>query len=101
MVCCTCCRDSTSTSSGYTDRLAILTPEQAKRLVPGNNGMFLASIVASDGRVLGAWRKAEGKAGATITAEPFEDGGGVPPGPFEAAAKRYAAFLGMELAGVS
>lgn len=86
---------------GYTDRLAILTPEQAKRLVPGNNGMFLASIVASDGRVLGAWRKVEGKAGATVTAEPFDDTAEVPVAQLAAAAKRYAAFLGMELAGVS
>ncbi len=46
---------------GYTDRTASLAPEHAPLTVPGNNGMFKATIVAG-GRVAGTWRKAQGAA---------------------------------------
>ena len=41
---------------GYRDRSAALAPEYSNRIVPGGNGMFLATIV-SNGRVVGTWRK--------------------------------------------
>lgn len=46
---------------GYTDRSAALAPEHAPLTVPGNNGMFKATVVAG-GRVAGTWRKAQGAA---------------------------------------
>jgi hypothetical protein len=40
---------------GYGDRAAVLAPEFATRIVPGNNGMFLSTVVV-DGRIVGTWR---------------------------------------------
>ncbi len=40
---------------GYGDRAAVLDPEFATRIVPGNNGMFLSTVVV-DGRIVGTWR---------------------------------------------
>ncbi|SEF00651.1 Winged helix DNA-binding domain-containing protein [Arthrobacter alpinus] len=43
---------------GYTDRSAALAPEHAPLTVPGNNGMFKATVVTG-GKVAGTWRKAQ------------------------------------------
>ena len=45
---------------GYTDREPQLTPGNFDRIVPGRNGMFLATIVQR-GRVVGTWKRATGK----------------------------------------
>ncbi|UOR00439.1 winged helix DNA-binding domain-containing protein [Leucobacter allii] len=45
---------------GYTDRSAQLDPAHFERIVPGRNGMFLATIVR-DGRVVGTWKRLPGK----------------------------------------
>ena len=42
---------------GYTDRTAQLDPEHFERIVPGRNGMFLATVVRR-GRVVGTWKRA-------------------------------------------
>lgn len=42
---------------GYGDRSAAVPPEFARRIVPGNNGMFLPTVV-SGGRVIGTWKHA-------------------------------------------
>ena len=41
---------------GYVDRSAALAPEHAQAVVPGNNGMFLPTIVI-DGEVVGTWKR--------------------------------------------
>ena len=82
---------------GYTDRAEILTAEHAKKLVPGNNGMFLAAMVSDDGSVLGTWRRAVGKTGLKLTPEPFGDFGNSEYRRFEAAGVGYARFLGLAL----
>ncbi|TKJ35142.1 winged helix DNA-binding domain-containing protein [Blastococcus sp. CCUG 61487] len=41
---------------GYGDRRHVLDPAFAERIVPGRNGMFLASVVV-DGRIVGTWRR--------------------------------------------
>lgn len=43
---------------GYQDRSAALPAEHANRIVPGNNGMFLPTVVV-DGRVMGTWRRTQ------------------------------------------
>lgn len=40
---------------GYADRDAVLPPEFATRIVPGNNGVFRPTVVAA-GKVVGTWR---------------------------------------------
>lgn len=46
---------------GYTDRSASLAPHHAPLTVPGNNGMFKATVI-NDGQVAGTWRKAKSAA---------------------------------------
>lgn len=62
---------------GYQNRTPQLTPEHFDRIVPGRNGMFLATIVR-DGRVVGTWkkgtRKGEGLIGTPLPAESLDDG---------------------------
>jgi hypothetical protein len=84
---------------GYTDRAAILTEEHAKKLVPGNNGMFMAAIVSDDGRVLGTWRRAASKVGLNLTPEPFGEFRDAERKAFEAAGIGYARFLDLPLSG--
>lgn len=42
---------------GFTNREAQLAPEHFERIVPGRNGMFLATVV-HEGRTVGTWRRA-------------------------------------------
>ena len=55
---------------GYRDRSAALAPEYNARIVPGGNGMFLATIV-SCGQVIGTWRKTVKKQKVIIEAIAF------------------------------
>ena len=80
---------------GYQDRSAVVSPEHMRRLLPGKNGIFLASIVSGGGEVLGTWRRTTDKRGTRIDPEMF-DGRAVPAG-LQKAAKRFAAFLGTKL----
>ena len=41
---------------GYQDRSAAVAPEHAQAVVPGNNGMFLPTILVN-GEVVGTWRR--------------------------------------------
>jgi Winged helix DNA-binding domain len=41
---------------GYTDRSASLDPLHTKKILPGNNGAFSATIVIG-GRVVGTWKR--------------------------------------------
>ena len=55
---------------GYADREAQLAPEHLERIVPGKNGMFLATVVDS-GRVVGTWRRSHRSApGIEVTPLP-------------------------------
>lgn len=62
---------------GYQERSAQLDPSHAERIVPGRNGMFLATIVR-DGRVVGTWkkgtRKADGIVGTPLPEQTLADG---------------------------
>ncbi|KWX80608.1 hypothetical protein AMQ84_03000 [Paenibacillus riograndensis] len=81
---------------GYNDRSAVLEPETAPRIVPGNNGVFLPAIAAG-GQILGTWKRTVKSKGVELNFSPFE--------PLEhkweeklmQAAERYAAFLGLSV----
>ncbi|CAG5070437.1 hypothetical protein DYBT9623_02983 [Dyadobacter sp. CECT 9623] len=55
---------------GYTDRSIILDKSHAEKIVPGNNGMFMPTIVI-DGKVEGTWKKAVKKDKLQIDMYPF------------------------------
>lgn len=56
---------------GYKQRDAILQPEYMARVVPGNNGMFLATVV-EDGIIVGTWKKTVKKDSISFTYNNFE-----------------------------
>ena len=55
---------------GYQDRGAVLDAGFADRICPGNNGMFMQTMIA-DGRVVGTWRRVAKKKETLVTTEPF------------------------------
>ncbi|WP_299954569.1 winged helix DNA-binding domain-containing protein [uncultured Modestobacter sp.] len=56
---------------GYADRSCTVPAEHAQRIVPGNNGMFRATVVHG-GTVVAVWRTGRTKARA-LELEPFEE----------------------------
>lgn len=77
---------------GYKNREAMLLKEHSQRVVPGGNGMFLATVVR-DGQVSGLWKKKINKSGVTFEYEYFTDASTIDTtAPVEA---RYRDFLGV------
>lgn len=82
---------------GYKDRSVALHIDHAPKIVPGNNGMFLATVVI-DGRVAGLWRRTTRSKTVTIAISLF-DGFAIDAlhePLLQAAAHRYGAFIGLE-----
>lgn len=81
---------------GYKDRSAVLEPETAPQIVPGNNGIFLPTIAAG-GHILGTWKRSIKSKGVELIFFPFEPmDAGMETGLMQAA-ERYAAFLGLPI----
>ncbi|MGO4535413.1 winged helix DNA-binding domain-containing protein [Leifsonia sp. 2MCAF36] len=74
---------------GYQDRAPILDDEHAELIVPGNNGVFQAIIVAG-GRIVGTWRRD----GRTVVPLPFAPLTPARQGRLERAATAYSRFAG-------
>jgi Winged helix DNA-binding domain len=79
---------------GYADRSAALDPLHSQKIVPGNNGMFMPTIVAR-GRVAGTWKRVFKRRGIVIEARPFAPLNKTEMRAFAAAARRYGDFMGM------
>jgi hypothetical protein len=79
---------------GYGDRSAALAPQHARAVIPGNNGMFLPTIVV-DGEVVGTWKRRVLAREVMIEPLPFS----TLPDPVRvglaSAGRAYGAFLGM------
>ncbi|MEP6561714.1 MAG: winged helix DNA-binding domain-containing protein [Nakamurella sp.] len=82
---------------GYQDRSASLSAEHSPLIVPGNNGMFLPTIV-DGGRVVGLWRRKKVKAGMEIIPVPFAAMPNRLLAGFTTAAEGYGAYLGVPVA---
>lgn len=80
---------------GYKDRSAVLAPEYAPLIVPGNNGVFQPTLVAG-GEVIGTWKRRIKKKGVEITVIPFEHLGEREETVIMAA-EQYAEFMGVTL----
>ena len=84
---------------GYTDRSAALAPQHAPLTVPGNNGMFKATVLVG-GQVVGTWRKAQGagekqrQLAGVVLPELFAGISLAQMKALDTAAKKYAQFLG-------
>ena len=78
---------------GYGDRNAALAPEHAQAVVPGNNGMFLSTIVI-DGEVVGTWKRTARTREVVIDLSPFHPLPGTVNEGIAAAVQAYGLFLG-------
>jgi hypothetical protein len=76
---------------GYQDRSLPLAADHSARIVPGNNGIFLPTIV-SKGRVVGTWRRRPASKTALIVPEHFESATATAQAGFTRAAAAYARF---------
>ena len=84
---------------GYGDRTAFCSPDDAARVVPGKNGLFLPILVA-DGEVVGTWRRSPERRGVTpIELTTFRDDDRVDE--FRPALDRWAAFWSTRVGEVT
>ena len=84
---------------GYADRTAFCSDDDALKVVPGKNGLFLP-ILVDGGRVVGTWRRGRERRGATaIDLAPFDASLDVEA--FRPAFSRWAAFWRTELGEVA
>jgi hypothetical protein len=79
---------------GYRDRSAALDPQHAPIIVPGNNGVFLPTVVV-DGRVAGTWKRTLTKRVARTMAQPFCPLTAAEEEAVTRATARYARFLSL------
>jgi hypothetical protein len=77
---------------GYKDRSFALAPEHANAICPGNNGIFIATIVI-DGAVVGTWSKTDKKNTVQIKLNPFEPLTDIKLAAIQIAADRYGRFM--------
>ncbi|MFC4144716.1 winged helix DNA-binding domain-containing protein [Micromonospora mangrovi] len=81
---------------GFKDRTLMLDPAHQQAVVPGNNGVFQATVVRA-GRVVGTWKRAQTRARVTVTVHqltPFDEALRTR---VEAGLARYGHFLGLPL----
>ena len=78
---------------GYTDRSAALAAAHSQLIVPGNNGMFKATVVAG-GRVIGTWARTEKSSSILVTGHPFSELGSGKRSALARALQRYGRFKG-------
>ena len=81
---------------GYTDRSAQLAGHPLTDVVPGGNGMFLATIVVN-GEIAGTWRRTVRAKGVELHAEPWGALSATARRGFVNAARAYADYLGVPL----
>lgn len=79
---------------GYRDRKAALAAEHSERIVPGGNGMFLATVIVN-AQVAGTWRKIVRRQAVEIIVIPFGSFTRTQQEAVRTAALRYGQFLGM------
>lgn len=78
---------------GYQDRSAALAGEFSDRIVPGNNGIFLPTVVV-DGEIVGTWRRTDTTKKASVAVEGFRPLTKRALGGFSTAMRRYGEFTG-------
>ena len=81
---------------GYRDRTLMLDPAHRDAVVPGNNGIFQATVVRA-GRVVGVWKRSVGRAAVTVTVRPLVPLDAGERARIEQTLGRYAGFLGLPL----
>lgn len=81
---------------GYKDRSAVIEPELMQNVCPGNNGMFMPTIVC-DGRIIGTWKRTLKKNRVEIVLSPFGPLDSTLLDAIESVAQTYSDYLGLSL----
>jgi hypothetical protein len=79
---------------GYGDRSAVLDQAYARRICPGDNGMFIPTLVIG-GEVTGTWKRTLKKRAVVIEVTPFRPLAPAETQMLSVAADRYGEFLGV------
>lgn len=82
---------------GYKDRAAVLDTVHSGKVNPGNNGMFMHTVLVQ-GRVCATWKKVLRKKSLAITVHPFTSLRKADIKSLHATAQDHARFLGIESA---
>lgn len=85
---------------GYTDRSLILDKLHASKIVPGNNGMFMPTIII-DGKVEGTWKKVIKKDTLQLDMYPFGKITQVKKRQVENQARKFSEYLDKSLSQIS
>jgi hypothetical protein len=80
---------------GYKDRAMMVDAAHQPAIIPGNNGVFQATIVLG-GRVVGTWRRATKRSRAEVTISALTDISVADRAAIESAFQPYGRFLGTE-----
>ena len=81
---------------GYKDRSAVLDLMYASKICPGNNGMFMPTIVM-DGRIVGIWKHTLKKGKVAVAADPFTALIDAESSAFTTAVSHYGRFLDISV----
>jgi hypothetical protein len=85
---------------GYTDRSGVCDPAYAMRVIPGGNGVF-QPILVSSGRVVGTWRRGQGRAATSVVLDGFDAASVIDPAAFASSFRAWARFWGHELGTIT
>lgn len=84
---------------GYKDRSAVLDAAHSGKVNPGNNGVFMHTVLIQ-GRVAATWKRVVRKNSIAITLHPFAPLRKSDLAALQSAAGHHARFLGVESAGI-
>jgi hypothetical protein len=85
---------------GYTDRSLILDQKHWAKIVPGNNGMFMPTIII-DGKVEGTWKRSFKKGMLQMDMYPFGKLSDSRKKRIEVQAETFATYLSSKIAAVN
>lgn len=80
----------------YKDRSLMLELVHSHKIVPGNNGMFMPTIVIG-GQIVGTWKRTAKTSNVELRLQPFDNLSASQSAAIAAAAERYGAFLGKQV----
>lgn len=84
---------------GYKDRSAALPSEYANKICPGNNGMFMPTMVI-DGQVGGTWKSIRKTKSLSIEFKPFTSLSSTEKDSLKSPTNAYEKFLGMPVSTI-
>ncbi|KQS24876.1 winged helix DNA-binding domain-containing protein [Dyadobacter sp. Leaf189] len=85
---------------GYTDRSVILEEANWGKIIPGNNGMFMPTIVI-DGKVEGIWKRTLKKDSVQLDMYPFKKISQTKKRLLEGCAREYGKYLAKNLSAIN